>query len=288
MESSALTNMVMRPVGPGVFELGKVKFDKQERTVTFPAVVNMRGGPIEYFLVTTYGKTHESIFRTDAEPYHIHLAMLLLDAQGAGTNAPVPGGGGPIEQPGLPPIKGDQVALEVSWKVDGKPVRHAADSLVFNQAERAVMTRGTWVYNGSAVMDGLFVAQRDGSIVSLIADPYALMNNPRPGRENDEIWTTQTNSLPEVNTPVEITIKLESGQRQVPASRCIRALLSCWRPRRGRIQSGLRRKSEAATALSRLVSDKAVSTLRSATAFPNATDNSQMRRHESEQVRLID
>jgi hypothetical protein len=179
----------------------------------------MRGGPIEYFLVTAYGKTHESIFRTEAEPYHIHLAMLLLDAQGAGTNALTPGVGGPVEQPGLPPIKGDKVALEVSWRVDGKSVRHAADKLVFNLAERAVMTRGAWVYNGSMVMDGMFVAQRDGSIISLITDSSALINNPRPGHENDEIWTTQTNSLPEVNTPVEITIKLQSGEPKRPATR---------------------------------------------------------------------
>lgn len=219
LDGTGATNVAMRLVGSSVFELGKVKLDKKQRTVTFPAVLNMREGMVEYFLVSTYGKTHESIFRTDAEPYHIHLAMLLLDAHGAGTNTPPSGDGGPIERPGMPPIKGDTVALEVSWKVDGKTVRHAADRLVFNQAEHAVMARGTWVYNGSMTMEGMFVAQRDGSIISLISDPYALMNNPRPGSDNDEIWTTQTNRLPEVDTPVEITIKLESGEQKRPANR---------------------------------------------------------------------
>lgn len=216
-EASAMTNMVMRPVGPGVFELGKVKFNKSERSVSFPAVLNQRGGLIEYFLVTTYGKTHESIFRTEAEPYHLHLAMLLLDAKGAGKNGPGPGAGGPIERPGPPPILGDKVALEVSWTADGKTIRRAADELVFNQAEHAAMKRGSWVYNGSMVVDGMFVAQRDGSMISLIADPYALINNPRTGAENDEIWTTQTNTLPLVNTPVEITIKLNPAAKSQPS-----------------------------------------------------------------------
>ena len=204
-----MTNAAMRLLGSGMFELGKLRLNKPERSVSFPAVVNMRGGPVEYFLVTTYGKTHESIFRTEAEPYHIHLAMLLLDAKGAGTNTPGPAAGGPVDRPEPPPITGDNVALEVSWTTDGKAEHHAADELVFNQAEHAVMRRGTWIYNGSMVMDGVFAAQRDGSIISLISDAAALINNPRPGSDNDEIWTTQTNNLPNVNTPVKITIKLK-------------------------------------------------------------------------------
>lgn len=108
------------------------------------------------------------------------------------------------------------MTLEVSWTADGKTVRYAADELVFNQAEHAAMKRGTWISNGSMVMDGMFVAQRDGSIISLIADPYALINNPRPGADNDEIWTTQTNSLPGVNTPVEITLKLKPAGESRP------------------------------------------------------------------------
>lgn len=35
---------------PGKFRIGKVTFDRNARTVTFPAKVNMRGGLIEYVL----------------------------------------------------------------------------------------------------------------------------------------------------------------------------------------------------------------------------------------------
>jgi len=73
------------------------------------------------------------------------------------------------------------------------------------------MSRGNWVYNGSRIVEGTFLAQRDGSLVSIISDQDALINNPRPGRENDEIWQVNTNTVPPVGTAVQITIKLEGG-----------------------------------------------------------------------------
>ena len=72
------------------------------------------------------------------------------------------------------------------------------------------MSRGNWVYNGSRIVEGTFLAQRDGSVVSIIRDPDALINNPRPGRENDEIWQVNTNLVPPLNTPVELLIQLET------------------------------------------------------------------------------
>src|SRR3569623_2003527 len=70
-------------VAPGVFQIGLVRLDKNQKSVQFPAVLNMDHGLIEYLLVTTRGKTHESLLKTDAEPYNIHVAMLLLGAKGA-------------------------------------------------------------------------------------------------------------------------------------------------------------------------------------------------------------
>src|SRR5579862_6141521 len=62
---TALINTPLRMVGPGVFEVGKVRLDQRRRAITFPAVLNRAEGSMEYFLVTTYGKTHESILKTD-------------------------------------------------------------------------------------------------------------------------------------------------------------------------------------------------------------------------------
>ena len=45
-------NLPLRVVGSGVFELANVTMDKRRRSVSFPAVINMDQGPMEYFLVT--------------------------------------------------------------------------------------------------------------------------------------------------------------------------------------------------------------------------------------------
>ena len=195
------TNAPLKGVGPGVFELGKVRLNKNERTVSFPAVVNLSPGLIEYMIVTETGKIHESLFRTEAEPFQIHTAMLLLGAKGAGTNR-FP------DQPNQP-LPGDKVTLEVSWRAGGdRKESRRAEELVYNQETKSTMSRGHWTYNGSRIFEGTFVAQQDGSIVSLIEDPDALINNPRLGRESDEIWEVKTNGLPALNAPVEIKIKL--------------------------------------------------------------------------------
>jgi hypothetical protein len=181
-----------------------VRLDKNERTIRFPAVVNMDQGAVEYLLVNESGKVHESVFRTGVEPYHIHLATVLV-----GTKENLSRAVGTATNP--PPLAGDKVSLSASWKTSGGESHCRGEDLVFNTQTKSPMSRGNWVYNGSRVVEGTFLAQRDGSVVSIISDPDALINNPRPGRENDEIWQVNTNAVPPVGTAVQITIKLEDG-----------------------------------------------------------------------------
>jgi hypothetical protein len=199
--AQSTNNPPVKQVAPGIFEIGKVRLDKQSRSVSFPAVVNMTEAIIEYLVVTKEGKFHESLLCTDAQPKHIHVAMLLLDAKGAGTNA-VP------ENP-LKPIPGDAVIIEVTWKDKGREKRIRAEDLVFNTITKTNLTRGPWIYNGSTIENGRFMADLDGSIVSLITDPFALVNNPRPGRDNDDLCEVNTNSVPALDTSVEVRLILE-------------------------------------------------------------------------------
>ncbi len=42
----------------------------------------------------------------------------------------------------------------------------------------------------------------------VITDPNALVNNPRPGHEDDELWMVQSTGLPDIETPVTVTFQL--------------------------------------------------------------------------------
>ncbi|WCJ57967.1 YdjY domain-containing protein [Fontisphaera persica] len=196
----AVTNVVFQRLDDHRFQVGQVILHKTSRTVSFPAVVNMNQGLVEYFCVGVQGKVHESVLRTEVEPYHVHVAMLLLGAKGAPA--------GQLNEDYRKPVPGDAITLTVAWEDKGKKQERRAEELVWDVANQRPMSRGPWTYSGSRVFDGLFLAQRDRSFVAIIGDIDALVNNPRPRRERDDNWMVNTNTCPPLGTPVTLTFQL--------------------------------------------------------------------------------
>lgn len=211
--AAAGTNRVpFRRLDDGSLQIGKVRLDPRTRTVSFPALVNLNEGIIEYLLVSTLGKTHESLFRTEAEPFHVQTAMLLLGARGAGrpalTNAPA-GGQLSAEQVLLAsaaPLVGESVTIAVGWTHGGKTNECALEDFVLHAKAGMPMRRGPFVFSGSQMFQGLYLAQQEGSIIAVITDLGAVFNNPRPGRENEDNWKIIATALPPLDTPVRFTI----------------------------------------------------------------------------------
>ena len=211
-----------KEISPGVFEVGTVRFDKNARTVTVPAKVNMVDGLVEYLCVTSKGSTHESVLVSEAGPQNVHVAMLLLGAKGA---APKEGSQTPGQIDAaflakLPKLAGDRVMLSVRWKdADGKeqtaPVEKWVAQRVVEKnkpAKEKPMSEGPWLYNGSYLHEGRFVADMQGVYVSVNTFPSALINNPREGANNDKMWFANKAAIPPVGTPVDLLIKLENDQ----------------------------------------------------------------------------
>ena len=198
----------------GCIQIGKVRLDARQRTVSFPALVNMNDGIIEYLLVTTTGKTHESLLRTEAEPFHIQTAMLLLGLKGATretlTNAPA---GGQISAEALrlasaAPLVGERVEIAVEWITAGKTNRCALEDFVLEVKAAAPMKRGPFVFTGSRVFEGIFLAQQEGSLISVITDLTAVFNNPRPRRDDEDNWKIAGAALPPLDSSVRVTISV--------------------------------------------------------------------------------
>lgn len=201
LTSASTTNTPpIRDLGAGRYQVGEVRFDRGRRTIEFPAAVNLRDGNIEYVVVHANGKTHESLLRTTVSPLHVQLSFLLLGAKGAGTTS-------------LPPdpstkIPGEPVTIEMQWNNGGVTNRMPVEDFVHDRKSGGTLRRGAFVYTGSRIREDGFAAEFDGSIVSLITDADALVNNVRPGREDDDNWLVRTNGLPPLHTPVEVTIRL--------------------------------------------------------------------------------
>lgn len=221
-EKKAASTPAMREVSPGVYEIGSIHLDRNTRTLTFPVKVNMAEGNIEYLICTPRGSTHESLLVTDVQPADIHFAMLLLDAKGSGLHAPAPGDAPPAQinaefLRGAPPLKGDNITLSAKWKdAAGKERSVAIEDWVLNAKENKSAPRGPWIYTGSMFADDKFLAQLQGAIASLVSNPAALINNPRKGRDDDQVWMVNVKSIPPVETTVSLTIKIEPAPEPKP------------------------------------------------------------------------
>lgn len=203
-------------ISPGVYRLGSVTLDKAARQVRFPAAVNQTTGPVEYLLVGSQGKVHESVLRTDVEPMQVHTAMLLLgieslfDKTAAAKPLPPPAAIDADYLATAPLPAGAPVTLLVRWRVaaGGPEVKRRAESLIDDGGAKGPMSDGFWLYNGSMVVEGRFQAAAEKSFAAVITDPTALINNPRPGHADETLWTAATDRLPPAGSAVEFIIQL--------------------------------------------------------------------------------
>ena len=85
---------------------------------------------------------------------------------------------------------------------------------MLNARENKAAPRGPWIYTGSMFADNQFLAQLQGTIAAMITNPAALINNPRKGSDNDQIWMVNKKAVPPVETALEITLKLEPASEK--------------------------------------------------------------------------
>ncbi len=185
--NGAATNLV-RQINADTWQIGLVRVESKKRRLVIPATVNMVEGLIEYVLVSSTGKRHESILQTLAEPIHIQTAALLLLRQ-------------PINTNDLPQLR---ILVELR---PGEII--PAERLIDNIVPGVKVPPGVWRFNGSRLVDGIFLAQRDGSIIAIMADPDALIETGRIAADNDDNWRPHTAGLPAVGGAVQIILSFE-------------------------------------------------------------------------------
>ena len=227
---SAAADKEIVDLGGGRYQVGAAVIDTQSRSVQVTGRVNMDHGAVELLACTPAGKVHESVLCLDVEPYHLQVALLLLglarDESGdvvhrgpgkpAGPDAEsLPGapgganaGGAPGDDPAVSSTpRGDSVVVWVEWKdASGAARGMRAEGLVWNVAEQKPMPRTWWAFTGSCIVDGVFVAQREGSLIATYFDSYALLNNPLSSRDNDDLFSVNHTVTPPKGTPVTVTL----------------------------------------------------------------------------------
>ena len=192
----------LKKVAPGVFRLGDIEINKNTKSIVFPALINMDKGLLEYILVRTGGKTHESLFRTQVQPYDLQVAFLLLGFEG--TDSPLRFQGAQ-EKP-----KGDPIAITITYtKANGKSATIYPEEWIVHMIENKAVNvkKLDWVFTGSTLVNGHFLAQMEGSIIAVYHDPVALIDNASEGGGMHNSWFVKEGSVPPVGTPVTLTIR---------------------------------------------------------------------------------
>ncbi len=197
----------VKKVGETRYRLGEIEFDAKTREIRFPVVVNMReGGPVEYLLVHENGKVHESILTTAVSPLHLQIVMKLLRYQG---------GHGDVfnrlltpelieKEGGKEGDRGEEVTF--TFEAEGGKSLPVYEMIIDGEKADA-MAPGGWIYTGSAVQEGTFMAEAEGSIIAIYLDHLALFNMTRDGADIDERWGARHTVIPEIGTKGVLTIR---------------------------------------------------------------------------------
>lgn len=203
---SALPKGQLKKIAPGVLELGGIQLDTKKYEIRFDAEVNQVKNLIEYAIVHKDGKTHESLLRTEISPYQLQVLLLLAKAQKFKENLPEFDAEGREVPPPTPrPKHRIKIHVQDLRKKDGP--RMPLGDWIVNVDNNKTMQAEPWMYTGSHVHEGHFLAEEDGDIVAVYLNPVALFNSWIPGNNNDETWIPNPDKVPPVGTPVRVTFK---------------------------------------------------------------------------------
>lgn len=199
-------------IGEHEYSIGDITINSNTREIRFPAVVNMTDGVLEYAIVHENGKTHESLLSTSIKPIELNLAMLLANYEAhlgeAAKHLPdlLPETKKmmekPMEKPGA-----NRIQIDLLWTdKNSKQHRVPLAEWVHDRKSGKPLVTPYWIYTGSLITEVGYAAEFEGSIVGIYFDIIAMMNCPVPGNASDEWWQVETKDVPELNTPVVVSI----------------------------------------------------------------------------------
>lgn len=183
------------------YQLDNIIIDIDKRIITLPAEVNMQDGLVEVFLCARGGKIHESVLVSNVIPYYMKVALLLIGLKD---------GNDPMYTNEKSPVKGDPVTIWISWQSEGKEKKYRAESLIWNITDNATMEQTDWIFTGSRMEQGQFMADDVKSLITTYNDPSTIIDNPLVTGVNDEVYRANKNLLPPKGTAVTVIIKAKS------------------------------------------------------------------------------
>jgi len=186
----------------GSYQFGPIDIDQKNREFSFPAVCNQTSGLVEYALVHEDGKTHESLFRTQVSPKLIHACLLLLKEKPQSAFFKF------VEVNSSKLIQMPKIEIMVEWEHNGSNHKTSINSMVLNQTDNRELSESAFVFTGSKVVEGTYLAEMDGSIIAVYHDNRATLNSRDLNSNSDDVWIANESKMPPKNLPVLVRFQL--------------------------------------------------------------------------------
>lgn len=195
--------------------LGTIEIDPGQGTICFDGLANMNEGLVEVMICTPWGKTHESLFVADVRPMFLHASCLLLGLR-HGRN---PTWRLSEDDPDLSDVReeppGNPIDIMIRWE-DARGAQEAPiGRFLMDENTGKTLVNAPWVFVGSYIdPTGVYAADKVGSIVTNFHDFSAMIDLALDRGQIDDFMVANTAAIPEPGTPVRITIKRHSKQKE--------------------------------------------------------------------------
>lgn len=176
-------SLKVESLGQGKFRLGQIEIDAIKRQLTIPVSLAATDANLEYALVHSAGKVHESLLTTDVHPTQLHIAVLLLSVK-----------------------PGDALEARVYWDVNGPAQSINLGELI--QITSPDKKPITWKYQAHTLANGKLAAASELSILSLINDSSSLIAHQLDPKDlRDDIYSFKPfEKLPAKGLPLSLII----------------------------------------------------------------------------------
>jgi len=191
----------VKTLGSGIYDFGGITIDQKSRSFSFDAVCNQTSRLVEYALVHENGKVHESLFRTKISPRWIHACFLLLKESPFVSLS---------REQGLAGHNDRALRVLVEWDGNGSKFSEPLGRMTIKQTNEKTLDERAFLFTGSKVIEGEYLAEMDGSIIAIYEDSRATINAIDEDNSNDDIWLANGENMPPLGKTVRIRLILPS------------------------------------------------------------------------------
>jgi len=159
---------------------GAIAVDASNRSLSFAAVINLAEGPIEVVIATPKGRLHEALLRAEVNPLMLQASLYAL-----GLN------NGPrlLDSTGR---RGDLVDIDIEYvNAAGTVVREPVEAWIRDTRTGERPQRIGWVFVGSVMRDGLFLAEEEGNICINYSVGSTILDCPDPQSLDDTLHVVE-------------------------------------------------------------------------------------------------